>query len=325
MDLRLALYELTERGRLDASASRRLHTLAGLDEAPAGMAQAAPLGVAMLAAALGGLGIIFWIAANWESLGRGARFGLLEGAVLIAGLGALARPAARAPFALVSLLAIGGLLAYFGQTYQTGADPWQLFALWALLALPLCAGVRSDLLWAPWALVAMSAVSLWVHAHAGHRWRIEPDDLAAHAAGWAAAAALITMLSPWARRATGAGAWSLRVAVTLTVVMVSATALGALFHSPVAPHYALALGLLGIAAVAWALPRSFDVYALSAVALGVDTLLVAGLARWLLHAGHGDEIGELLVIGLVAAGLLAGTVSAILRLSRRGTPAQELT
>ena len=60
---------------------------------------------------------------------------------------------------------------------------WQLFAVWAALALPLCLAARSDVLWAPWALVAMTGISLWVHAHTGHRWRVQPDDLAAHLLG----------------------------------------------------------------------------------------------------------------------------------------------
>ena len=30
--------------------------------------------------------------------------------------------------ALLAMLNIGGLFAFFGQTFQTGADPWQLFA-----------------------------------------------------------------------------------------------------------------------------------------------------------------------------------------------------
>ena len=73
--------------------------------------------------------------------------------------GALWRPALRAPLALLAFLGTGGLFAYFGQTYQTGADAWQLFALWGALALPLCLGARSDALWAPWALVVMTAIS----------------------------------------------------------------------------------------------------------------------------------------------------------------------
>src|SRR5256714_11040396 len=155
---------------------------------------------ALAAATLGGLGVILWIAANWDTLGRFGRFALLQGIVVVMCAGALARPAARAPLALLALFAIGGLFAYFGQTYQTGADAWQLFAWWAVLALPLCLGVRSDLLWAPWALVAMSAVSLWVQAHTGHRWRVQPDDLVAHLLGGPAAGPVLAMLSGPARR-----------------------------------------------------------------------------------------------------------------------------
>ena len=43
-------------------------------------------------------------------------------------------------------------LQYLAQQYQTGADSWQLFAIWAALALPLCLGVRHDAMWAQWAL-----------------------------------------------------------------------------------------------------------------------------------------------------------------------------
>jgi uncharacterized membrane protein len=317
MDLRLALHELAALHRLDADATRRLHELAGLDGEPPALAGLLPRGIAVLAAALGGLGLIFWIAANWETLGRFGRFALLQGVFLAACAGALWRPAARQPLLLLALLAIGGIFAYFGQTYQTGADPWQLFALWAGLALPLALAVRSDVLWAPWALVAMSAVSLWVHAHTGHRWRVEPHDLQAHAIGWAAALALVAALSPAARRFTGAGPWALRTALTLAVVMVTATALGGLFHHEVAAHYGLGLLLLALAAAVLARPRTFDVFGLSAVALGLNTLLVAGLARLLFDGDLGREpVGPLLVLGLAAACLLAATVSGVLKLAR---------
>jgi hypothetical protein len=64
-------------------------------------------------------------------------------------------------------------------------------------------------------------------------------------------------------------------------------------------------------------PRSFDVFALSAAALGLNTLLVAGLGRLLFeHSGSGDPIGRLFLLGLVAAGLLAASVSGVLRLAR---------
>ena len=59
-------------------------------------------------------------------------------------------------FFVVSVL-IGGLFALVGQTYQTGADVWQLFAVWTLCQLPfllLFPNVASALLFATTANVA---------------------------------------------------------------------------------------------------------------------------------------------------------------------------
>jgi len=291
MDLRTGLAQLAAEHRLEAAAMRRLEAVAGLDSEPKALATWLPRGVAVLAAALGGLGVVFWIAANWQTFGRFGRFALLEAFVVAMCIGALWKPVARAPLGLVALLAIGALFAYFGQTYQTGADPWQLFAVWALLALPLCIAARSDVLWAPWALVVMTGVSLWVQAHTGHRWRVQPDDLAVHLAGWGAALALVA---------------------------VGLTAIAGLVGDKALLHYFCGLAVLAIAAVLFARDESFEIFGLCAVALGLDTLVVGGLTYALFHNASGsDAFGRLMLLALVAAGLLAGTVSLLMRLARR--------
>ena len=276
-----------------------------------------PKGMGLMAAALAGLGLILWVAANWNDLGRMGRFAVLQSLVLASLLGAWARPAARVPLGLLALLGIGGLLAYFGQTYQTGADPWQLFALWAALCLPLCLAARSDALWSPWAVVVTTAVSLWLHARAGHRWHLAPGDVPLHALAWAALGALVLGLGPALARLTGAGPVSRRVALTLALCAVAFGACGSLLQQPVSPLYLLGLIVLGLSAGALWRRAWFDLYGLSAVALALNGLLVAGLVR-LLFDRHDfrDPIGELLIIGLVAAVLLAGSVSAILRRGR---------
>jgi uncharacterized membrane protein len=324
MNLRLSLHELADTHRLDADARDQLLQLGGLRDAPPALLRRLPLGLAVLAAALLGLGVVMWIAAHWETFGRMGRFALLIGFVAVMGAGAAWRPAWRAPLGLLALLGIGALFAYFGQTYQTGADPWQLFALWAALALPLCLGARSDVLWAPWALVVMVGISLWTHAHLGHRWRIEPGDLGIHVVAWLAAAVVVALLSAPLRALTGAGLWGLRTAATLAVVMTTVAALGGLFHDPVAPHYGLGVVLLGVAAAGLCLRAAFDVFVLSAVALGLDTLLVVGLARVLFENVRGDAIGALFLVGAVAAGLLAGSVSLILKLARQHAVHEEV-
>jgi uncharacterized membrane protein len=322
LELRQAVFAIAAEHRLDGAALRRLERIAGLDDEPRELATALPRIVAVLAAALAGLGIVFWIAANWQTFGRFGRFALLEGLVVATCAGALWRPLARAPLGLLALLAIGGLFAFFGQTYQTGADPWQLFAVWAALALPLCIAARSDVLWAPWALVVMSGLSLWVQAHTGHRWRLQPDDLAAHVSGWLAALVLVGVLSAPFRRHTGAGVWSVRVALTLAAALIATTAIAGLVGERGQIYYALGLVVLAGAAVMFARRESFDVFVLSAIALGLDALLVGGLAWLLLHDRPGDGFGALLLVGLAAAGLVAATVSLVLALARRAEAAR---
>lgn len=321
MNLRLAAYELAARHGLDAQRTRRLLGL--LESEPPTLARRLPLVIAALSAALAGFGVILWVAANWDLFGRFGRFALLAGVVVVSATAAIIWRAPRAPAALLAMLGIGALFAYFGQTYQTGADPWQLFALWAVLAVPLAFAVRSDLVWMPWAVVVMTAISMWTHAHVGHRWRVQPEDLGVHLMAGVAVLLLVAGLSGLASRWTGAGPWSLRTSATLAVMMFTLLGLGGLFAREVSAQYLLALAVLAAAAALLAFGPAFDVFVISAAALGLDTLLVAGIARWLFEDG-GDTFGNLLMIGLVAAGLLAGSVSVVLGLVRRrgaGVPA----
>jgi len=317
MNERLALYDAVERYQLDARRGNALFDLAGFEAEPDSILRRFRQVTGIVAAALVGFGVILWIAANWQDLGRMNRFILLQGAIVAASLGAATMAKHRAPLALAAFLCIGGLFAYFGQTYQTGADPWQLFALWAVLTLPLAFGTRNDVVWAPWTLVASVAISLWIHAHVGHAWSVRGDDLGVHLFGWAACAVLLAAMSGVARRWTGAGVWALRSAGTFVTVLVAVTALGALFDRTVAPQFACALVLFAGAAAMFSRDRWFDLYLLSASALALDTLLVTGLGRWIFKDNHSAEpIGSFLMIGLVAAGLLSLSVTLIMKVAK---------
>ena len=105
---------------------------------------------ALLAVGLFSSGVVTFIAANWELL---TKFQKLYGvqallvAVTLLAMWIYRRESRQGStvksYALffVSLIVIGALLALIGQIYQTGADPWQLFALWTLLQLPLLLGL----------------------------------------------------------------------------------------------------------------------------------------------------------------------------------------
>jgi uncharacterized membrane protein len=109
-------------------------------------------------------GVIFFIAYNWTALGRYAKFALVE-AVVVASIVAVwvrgvDRPSGKAALTFASV-ATGGLLALVGQTYQTGADTWELFAAWGALILPWALTARFAALWVLWIAIANVAVTLY--------------------------------------------------------------------------------------------------------------------------------------------------------------------
>lgn len=319
MNIRMALLERAAAGRWPAAQTRRLMAAAGFDDPPAQLTPRLARGLAVAAAALVGFALVLWIAANWPTLGRAGRFALLQAAVIAPGVAAWAWPGARSAMALLALLAMGALWAFFGQTYQTGADAWQLFALWAVLGLPLALGARSDVAWAPWALVAVTAVVLWYLAVEPPRWgRADGERVTVPVIAWCLLVALVFALGPLGRRVTGAGPWAMRTAVFLAVVAISARALMSLFGPGQGALYGLGLGLLALAAGVLVRRDAFDPFALSAVALAIDTLLVAGIAHLLFDDGHlRASAGSWLLMGLLAAALLALTVHGVMQVVRR--------
>jgi len=126
------------------------------------------LGVLLLGSAA-----VCWVAANWQDMTKVQRFagtqGLLAFSALAAawtGLRLRGTPGVRRsiPGALLALagMLLGALLALLGQTYQTGADTWELFAWWALLLLPWALAASSQAVWLLWVLVLNVAAALWL-------------------------------------------------------------------------------------------------------------------------------------------------------------------
>lgn len=317
MNIRLSLLEMAARYSLSRAHTHQLLQSAGLVDEPAAVARWLARGVAVLAAMLGGMGVVMWIAANWGGLGRTGNFAILQLLVLASGLGAAFLPQARAALGLLALLGTGALFAYFGQTYQTGADPWQLFALWGVLVLPMCLGARSDVLWVPWALVVMTAISLWTYTHAGQYWQKEPDQPRVHMLAWSVTLLVVGALSSALRRYTGAGLWGFRTAITLAIVVITMNAMGGLLRGSMRSQYALGVLVLLVICCLLCLPKLFDVFALCCVALALDGLLAIGFVRWMFEGKSTDGwFGILVMSGFFSATLLAGSVSAIVHLAR---------
>lgn len=114
------------------------------------------------------MGSILFFAFNWDALHYIAKLGLACAALSgFAGLAWLC-PVQSVLYRLALFacaLTTGGLLALVGQIYQTGADTWQLFAVWALLIIPWALLSRSSACWALlWLIINIALLryfSLW--------------------------------------------------------------------------------------------------------------------------------------------------------------------
>lgn len=151
--------------QVDASFLRRIAAPLGLNQAgyarALALADCAPgvdhwramlsLFLLLLAVALLLSGVAAFFAYNWTGLSRFAKFGLIQGGIVLC-IGLSAWRGIDSLWGRSTLFAAaalsGTLLAVYGQTYQTGADPYGLFLGWLLLILP-------------WALIGRQA-GLWM-------------------------------------------------------------------------------------------------------------------------------------------------------------------
>jgi uncharacterized membrane protein len=109
-------------------------------------------------------GVITFFAYNWNDLGRFAKFSLVEALLLVTLLVVwrlgVDRTGGKAAL-LACCLLLGALLALIGQTYQTGADTFELFATWAAMILPWVLVGRFAALWLLWLALVDVAISLY--------------------------------------------------------------------------------------------------------------------------------------------------------------------
>ncbi|GHT98936.1 hypothetical protein FACS1894154_05100 [Betaproteobacteria bacterium] len=155
------IFALAESGLLHAGQVKDAARLDALRPARAawlemGSRVCAYAGTLLLASA-----VIFFFAYNWADLPRFAKIGLaLAGVVVAVAAAGFSRPFATGWRAALfgASLCTGALLALIGQTYQTGADIWELFAAWALLITPFVLLARSSASWLLWLVVANMAL-----------------------------------------------------------------------------------------------------------------------------------------------------------------------
>jgi uncharacterized membrane protein len=253
-----------------------------------------------------GTGTIFFFAFNWQELGRYGKFALVEAPILVAlafawrlGVDGIA---GKATLLLASIMT-GALLALVGQTYQTGADTFELFAAWAAAILPWVLVARFPVLWILWLALVNAAASLYFLTF-GVLWGMlfAPQKLLWLLFGMNTAALIV-----WEGLAAGGfewlrERWSVRILATASGGIITALGLQDVLDWRGNSHWGLPLWLAWIAAAYAAYRRRIkDVYVLAGGALSVIVVsitLIARQMRW-------SDSGKFLFLGLLVIGMSA--------------------
>lgn len=283
------------------------------------------LGVALCAA-----GAICYVAANWAHLGKferlaGAQALLVLATVAAARLGPT-RVAGQATLWLATML-LGALLALIGQTYQTGADTWELFATWTVLALPWTFAARNAAQWLTWAALLNIAAGLWLALAQDSQWFGARN----HTTWLGALNVLLLALweiagRRWPEFAGHAGRWLLAAAA---VSMLSMAAMDDLFFENFETDSAGKFGMFGLPSAVWCaatlaigafyLRVRRDPAVLAMLALGIVAVTTALLTRILLTGDEGDPMRHLAIALSVV--VQAACAAVVLRRLARGEAA----
>lgn len=109
-------------------------------------------------------GVIFFFAYNWAAMGRYLKFVLIEAGIVACIVGSYFRGGKRLSGKVLLLSAsvlVGVFLAVYGQTYQTGADAFELFIGWAVLILGWVFISEFAGLWILWLILLNTGVILY--------------------------------------------------------------------------------------------------------------------------------------------------------------------
>ncbi len=269
-------------------------------------------------------GLVFFVAANWDRFAVFGRFALVELVLVACAIIAFLKPppdfAGRGAIFL-AFIATGALLALFGQTYQTGADIYELFLSWALLGLPLAVAAQWSVASAAWVVVLNIALLLFCgwHPTGGLLWALfggmhfRPAHMIVGAA-WLNLALWFTFefwrvnaVPDWVRRlllscAFGFGTWA-------GLLVITDWDYG--HQDPERdPLTTLALTFAMVSTTVYALRKRTDIYPLAVVMGAFIILSLVWLGQ--LNGMHDEGMFLMLALWLIGASTAAGRTLTVL-------------
>lgn len=302
------ILDWAEQGRIRPDVLPAALRLAGVTPSPADWRRFADglalwLGVIFL-----GAGVIFFLAYNWDALGRFAKFGMVEVLILAAIFACfklrLDQLSGRAALLGATLL-MGALLALVGQVYQTGADTYELFAVWALAVFPWVAVGRFGTLWLVWIGLLHLAVVFYYQVFGGLFGLIFSTERLLWALFILDSAALCVWEIAARRVAWLRERWSVRFLATASGALITWLAVWTIFDfervgATAVPVYVAWLAAAYMVYRHWAR----DVFVLAGGALSAIVVVSAFLSKHMLER---NSAGAFLFIGLVVIGMSAAS------------------
>ncbi len=261
-------------------------------------------------------GVVYFFAFNWAELHRFGKLGLIAAAITASAIAAwrLGETLAGQFALLFAAVLVGPLLAVYGQAYQTGADPFELFLGWSALIVPWVALARFGPLWL--LLLVLADVGIGLYWEQALPWEGHGAQAALgltlallNGAAWAAHEYFAFREVRWLQ-----SRWLPRVLALMTV----APALAVAAWLTVAPddgtfaHVACLLLVGAIVALTWTFHRRVrsELFFLTLDAFAVMVLVTIFLGISLFRGSDdtNDWIGATLMMGLLILGQLAAAV-----------------
>jgi uncharacterized membrane protein len=318
------LRRLAQGGGLSSTALERGLRIAGI--LPDGRAWSRFINalLLLLGAILVVSGVIFFFAYNWTAMSTFSKFGVVEGALVIAiaislfsGIDSMAGKTAI----LTASLFVGALLALYGQTYQTGADAYELFLGWAaLIAGWVFIGNFSPLWLLLLVLMETSFLLYWGQVE-------EPEWLFFRSAEMFEVLFLINVaaLAAWEWASSRgvswlSGRWIPRLIASTGLTSLVIPLLILIFdHGSFVKEYSAfsaallpALYVLAVAFVLWFYQRgTYDLYMIAAALLSLIVVITAFFADAL-----GNNSGGFLFLSIVIIALSAGAAAWLRNIAR---------
>jgi uncharacterized membrane protein len=277
-------------------------------------------------------GIMFFFAYNWAAMGKFIKLGMIEAGLVACALGAyklgLHKLTGKVLLLSASVL-LGILMAVYGQTYQTGADAFELFVGWAVLIFGWVVISEFAALWFFWlVLINTGFILYWIQV-------VQP----VHSPDWEIACLSVGALNGIALvlREIAVkigftflnGKWLGGLLVFAVLTAFTIPALSVIFDDhyyygeTVSIGYAVPWPLVAVGAYLCYRRLWPDMLAVALVLINACLMVLCAIGRFLFDGHHGDEEFLFLLFALIIIGVVSLTAFGLKKIA--ATMAKERT